>query len=59
MVLGKLPVPGCLTNLDYNRVRAYCACSWCGWGLFGLFSLPGRSPERAIVLLSALALAIC
>ena len=38
-VLGKLPVPGRLTNLGYNRARAYCACSRCGWGLFGhLFS---------------------
>ena len=39
MVLGKLPVPGRPTNLDDSRVRAYCACSGCGWGLFGhLFS---------------------
>ena len=37
MVLGKLPVPGCLTNLDHSRTRAYCACSRCGWGLFGHF----------------------
>ena len=37
MVLGKLPVPGCPTNLDYSRVRAYCASSGCGWGLFGHF----------------------
>ena len=35
MVLGKLPVPGRPTNLDYSRARAYCACSRCGWGLFG------------------------
>ena len=28
MVLGKLPVPGRPTNLDYSR---------CGWGLFGHF----------------------
>ena len=48
MVLGKLPVPGGggggwsggskvlgrPTNLDY---RACCACSRCGWGLFGHF----------------------
>ena len=27
------------TNLDYSRARAYCACSRCGWGLFGHFSL--------------------
>ena len=39
MVLGKLPVPGRPTNLDKSRARAYCACSRCGWGLFGLFSL--------------------
>ena len=38
-VLGNLPVLGCPTNLDYNRTRAYCACSRCGWGLFGHFSL--------------------
>ena len=24
-------------NLDYSRARAYCACSSCGWGLFGHF----------------------
>ena len=39
MVLGKLPVPGRLTNLHDSRARAYCACSRCGLGLFGhLFS---------------------
>ena len=37
MVLGKLPVPGRPTNLDYSRARAYCPCSGCGWGLFGHF----------------------
>ena len=37
MVLGKLPVPGRPTNLDYSKARAYCSCSWCGWGLFGHF----------------------
>ena len=36
-VLGKLPVPGRPTNLDYGRARAYCACSRCGWGLLGHF----------------------
>ena len=36
-VLGNLPVPGRPTNLDYSRARAYCACSRCGWGLFGHF----------------------
>ena len=39
MVLDKLPVPGCPTNLDDSRARAYCACSGCGWGLFGHLSL--------------------
>ena len=34
MVLGKLPVPGRPTNLDYSRAKA---CSGCGWGLFGHF----------------------
>ena len=37
MVLGKLPVPGRPTNLDWSRARAYCACSRCGWELFGHF----------------------
>ena len=35
MVLGKLPVPG--RHLDDSRETAYCACSWCGWGLFEHF----------------------
>ena len=39
MVLGKLLVPGRPTNLDHRRARAYCACSGCGWGLFGHFFL--------------------
>ena len=39
MVLGKLPVPRRPTNLNYSRARAYCACSGCGWGLFGHFAL--------------------
>ena len=42
MVLGKLSVPGRHTNLlilDNSRKRAYCACSRCGWGLFGHFFL--------------------
>ena len=38
-VLGKLPVPGPPTYLDYSRTRAYCPCVRCGWGLFGHFSL--------------------
>ena len=36
-VLGNLSVSGRPTNLDNNRVRAYCACSRCGWVLFGHF----------------------
>ena len=40
MVLGKLPVPGRPTNLDYSKARAYCTFSWCRWGLFGHFFLP-------------------
>ena len=36
-VLGKLSVPGRPTTLDCSRARAYCACSRCGWGLFGHF----------------------
>ena len=36
-VLGKLRVPGRPTILVYGRARAYCACSRCGWGLFGHF----------------------
>ena len=36
-MLGKLPVPGRPTSLDYSRARAYRACSRCGWGLFGHF----------------------
>ena len=39
-VLGKLPVPERPTNLDYSRARACCACSRCGWGLFGHFFSP-------------------
>ena len=39
MVLGKLPLPGRHTNLDFSMTRAYCACSWCGWGCLGNFSL--------------------
>ena len=37
MVLGKLSVPGRPTNLGKSRAGAYCACSGCGWGLFGNF----------------------
>ena len=55
MVLGKLPVPGRPTSLEKSRVRAYCACSWCGRGRFGhffshisflsSFSLSGGRPD--------------
>ena len=54
MVLDKLSVPGRPTILDNSRARAYCACSRCGWGLFGhifrlsflfSFSLSGRRPD--------------
>ena len=38
-VLGKLPVPGRPTSLDYSKARAYCACSRCGWGCLDIFSL--------------------
>ena len=54
-VLCKLSVPGRPTNLDYSRARACCACSGCGWGMFGhffsrlsflfSFSLSGRRPD--------------
>ena len=37
MVLDKLPVSGCSTNLDYSMTRAYCTCSGCEWGCFGHF----------------------
>ena len=37
MVLGKLPVPGRPAYLDNSGARAYCACSRCGWGVFGHF----------------------
>ena len=37
MVLGKLPVPGRPTTVDYSKARVYCAGSRCGWGLFGHF----------------------
>ena len=39
MVLGKLPVPGRPTYLDYSRARAYCACSRCGWVVVWTFFL--------------------
>ena len=36
-MLGKLSVTGRPTSLDDNRAKAYCACSRCGWELFGHF----------------------
>ena len=39
MVLGKLVVPGRPIYSDFNKARAYCACSRCGWVLCGHFSL--------------------
>ena len=36
-MLVKLSVPGRPTSLDDSRAGAYCACSRCGWGLFGHF----------------------
>ena len=27
-------------QFGYSRARAYCACSRCGWGLFGHFYSP-------------------
>ena len=38
-MLGKHSVPGRPSSLDDSRARPYCACSRCGWGLFGHFSL--------------------
>ena len=54
-MLGKLPVPGRPTNLDYSRARAFVLAEGAGGGLFGhffshlslLFFLPfsGRRPD--------------
>ena len=43
-MLSKLSVPGRPTSLDDSRARAYCACSRCGWGLFGHFFLSSIFP---------------
>ena len=57
MVLGKLPLPGRPTNLDYSRTRAraYCACRRGGWACLDIFlssiiscfflPLSGRRPD--------------
>ena len=55
-MLAKLPMPGRSTSLDYSWAGAYCACSRCGWSLFGHFfsrlsflsfflPLSGKRPE--------------
>ena len=36
---GQTSSAGASYNLDYSRARAYCACSRCGRGLFGHFTL--------------------
>ena len=38
-MLGKRSVHGRPTNMTNSAARAYCACSRCGWGLLGHFSL--------------------
>ena len=45
-MLGKFSVPGRPTSLDDSRARAYCACSRCGWGLFGHFFLDTSQKVR-------------
>ena len=55
-MLGKLPVLGRLTDMDYSRARAYGACSGSGGGCLDIFtlvyhfsflslSLSGRRPD--------------
>ena len=39
MVLDILSVPRHPTDLDNSMAEEYWACSRCGWGLFGQFSL--------------------
>ena len=34
---GQTSSAGASYSLDCSRARAYCACSRCGWGLFGRF----------------------
>ena len=38
MVLGKLPVPGHPTDLDYSRARAYCTAVGAGGVVLTFFS---------------------
>ena len=40
MVLGKLPVPGRLTNLDYSTARAYSLVVGAGGHLFSCLLFP-------------------
>ena len=40
MMLGKHQAAGRPMNLENSRARAFCACSSCGLGLFGLFFIP-------------------
>ena len=40
MALGKLPVPGRPTIWMIVGQGHICACSRCGWGLFGNFYSP-------------------
>ena len=54
-VLGKLPVAGRPTNLDYSRARAYCLVAGAGGGCLDIFFssitslfffiLSGRRPD--------------
>ena len=38
MVLGKIPVPGRPTNLDYSRARPIALAVGAGWGCLDIFS---------------------
>ena len=43
MVLGKLSVTGCPTNLDNYSARAYCTWGWSGGAMvLGQLPVPGR-----------------
>ena len=57
MVLGKLPVPGRPTNLGVSRARPTALAVGVGGDCLDIFSSPGRSPGRAIVLPPTSALA--
>ena len=37
MVMGKFPVPGRPTDLNYSRAKALCGCIRFGWVLFRRF----------------------